>query len=125
MSCSARWRNWQTASDEMDDLLYGTYTLKETVAPEGFYLDTNTYTFSITENGKTVIVENEAGKGFINDAQVGAIRIEKTSEDGVLQASPSMWKERISPGMYSAMTMSPMRTADQDRRPAHRRLCDF
>lgn len=70
---------------EMDDLLYGTYTLKETVAPEGFYLDTNTYTFSITENGKTVIVENEAGKGFINDAQIGAIRIEKTSEDGVLK----------------------------------------
>ena len=70
---------------EMDDLLYGTYTLKEIVAPEGFYLDTNTYTFSITENGKTVIVENEAGKGFINDAQVGAIRIEKTSEDGVLK----------------------------------------
>ena len=33
----------------------------------------------------TVIVENEVGKGFINDAQVGSIRIEKTSEDGVLK----------------------------------------
>lgn len=70
---------------EMDDLPYGDYTLKETKAPEGFYLDENTYAFSIKEDGKTVIVENEAGKGFINNAQVGDIRIEKTSEDGVLK----------------------------------------
>ena len=61
------------------------YTLVETKAPEGFFLDENVYAFSITENGKTVIVENEAGKGFINKAQVGNIRIEKTSEDGVLK----------------------------------------
>lgn len=70
---------------EMDNLPYGDYTLKETKAPEGFYLDDNTYAFSIKEDGKTVTVENEAGKGFINNAQVGDIRIEKTSEDGVLK----------------------------------------
>ena len=34
---------------------------------------------SIKENGVTVIVENEAGHGFINQAQTGSIRIEKTS----------------------------------------------
>lgn len=70
---------------EMDNLEYGEYYLKETKAPEGFYLDEETYTFFIKENGKTVIVENEAGHGFINKAQVGDIRIEKTSEDGVLK----------------------------------------
>ena len=70
---------------QMDNLLYGEYTLKEVKAPEGFYLDTNTYAFSIKENGVTVVVENEAGKGFLNNAQKGAIRIEKTSEDGVLK----------------------------------------
>ena len=70
---------------EMDNLPYGEYTVKETKAPEGFYLDEGTYAFSIKENGKTVIVENEAGKGFINKSQVGNIRIEKTSEDGVLK----------------------------------------
>jgi LPXTG-motif cell wall-anchored protein len=69
---------------EMDNLLYGDYTLKEITAPDGFYLDENAYSFSIKENGVTVVVENEAGKGFINQAQVGSIRIEKTSEDGVL-----------------------------------------
>ena len=47
-----------------DNLPYGEYTVKETKAPEGFYLDEGTYAFSIKENGKTVIVENEAGKGF-------------------------------------------------------------
>lgn len=70
---------------EMDDLPYGDYTLKETKAPEGFYLDDNTYAFTIKEDDETVTVENEAGKGFINNAQVGDIRIEKTSEDGVLK----------------------------------------
>lgn len=70
---------------KMDNLPYGEYSLKETKAPTGFYLDEGTYAFSIKENGKTVIVENEAGKGFINKAQVGNIRIEKTSEDGVLK----------------------------------------
>ena len=70
---------------KMDNLPYGDYSLKETKAPTGFYLDEGTYDFSIKENGKIVIVENEAGKGFINKAQVGNIRIEKTSENGVLK----------------------------------------
>lgn len=69
---------------QLDNLEYGEYTLKETKAPEGFYLDENTYSFSIKENDVTVIVENEAGHGFINQAQTGSIRIEKTSEDSVL-----------------------------------------
>ena len=69
----------------MNDLLFGGYFVKEKTAPQGFYLDDNAYYFQITENGKTVIVENEAGKGFINNAQRGSIRIEKTSEDKVVK----------------------------------------
>ena len=69
----------------LDGLAYGDYTLKETKAPAGFSLDEQTYAFSITENGGTVIVENEAGKGFVNAAQTGSLRIEKTSEDDRLQ----------------------------------------
>ena len=67
---------------EMSDLLYGGYYVKETKAPEGFYLDENVYYFEITEHGKTVTVENEAGKGFVNAAQVGSLKIIKTSSDG-------------------------------------------
>jgi LPXTG-motif cell wall-anchored protein len=70
---------------QMDNLLYGGYFVKEKTAPAGFILDTNAYYFSITENGKTVTVENEAGKGFVNAAQTGNIRIEKTSEDKVVK----------------------------------------
>ena len=73
---------------KLDHLPYGDYTLKETKAPAGFSLDEQTYAFSITENGGTVIVENEAGKGFVNTAQTGSLRIEKTSEDGRLQGFP-------------------------------------
>lgn len=70
---------------QMNDLLFGGYFVKETVAPNGFYLDDTAYYFQISENGKTVIVENEAGRGFINNAQRGSIRIEKTSEDNVVK----------------------------------------
>ena len=70
---------------KLDDLPYGDYTLKETETPKGFFLDEKTYSFSIKEDGKTVVVENEAGKGFVNQAQTGGIRIEKTSDDGVLK----------------------------------------
>ena len=66
---------------EMPDLIYGGYFVKETKAPEGFYLDENAYYFEITEHGKTVTVENEAGKGFVNAAQVGSLKIIKTSSD--------------------------------------------
>ena len=70
---------------EMSDLFYGGYFVKETKAPEGFYLDGNAYYFEITEDGKTVTVENEAGKGFVNAPQVGSLKIIKTSSDGKIE----------------------------------------
>ena len=69
----------------MSDLRYGGYFAKEAKAPEGFYLDENAYYFVITTDGETVTVENEAGKGFVNAAQVGSLRIVKTSSDGKLE----------------------------------------
>ena len=70
---------------EMPDLLYGGYFVKETKAPEGFYLDGNAYYFEIAEDGKTVTVENEVGKGFVNAPQVGSLKIIKTSSDGKIE----------------------------------------
>ena len=70
---------------EMPDLLYGGYFVKETKAPAGFYLDDNAYYFEIVEDGKTVTVENEAGKGFVNAPQVGSLKIIKTSSDGKIK----------------------------------------
>ena len=70
---------------EMSDLLYGGYYVKETKAPEGLYLDENAYYFEIAEDGKTVTVENEAGKGFVNAPQIGSLKIIKTSSDGKIE----------------------------------------
>lgn len=70
---------------EMHDLTYGGYFVKEQQAPEGFYLDENAHYFEITEHGKTVTVENEAGKGFVNTPQVGSLKIVKTSSDGKVE----------------------------------------
>ena len=66
-------------------LCYGGYFAKEAQAPEGLYLDENAYYFAITTDGETVTVENEVGKGFVNAAQVGSLRIVKTSSDGKLE----------------------------------------
>lgn len=67
---------------KMNDLLYGRYFVKETVAPEGFLLDEGVYEVFIDTDGKTYQVENKAGVGFINDAMKGSLKIVKTSSDG-------------------------------------------
>lgn len=70
---------------QMNDLRYGKYFVREKTAPEGFVLDEKVYPVSIEENGKTYVVENEAGKGFFNEAQKGSIKIIKTSSDGKVE----------------------------------------
>lgn len=70
---------------EMADLRYGGYLVREKTAPEGFYLDENAYYAAIEEDGKTVVVENEAGKGFTNQTQKGKLKIVKTSSDGKVE----------------------------------------
>ena len=70
---------------EKAHLVYGGYLVKESKAPEGFYLDENAYYVEITENGKVYEVENEAGKGFINAARLGSLKIVKTSSDGKVE----------------------------------------
>ena len=67
---------------ELTDLPYGGYFIKEKTAPEGFMLDENAYYFQITEDGQTVIVENEAGVGFLNAPKIGKLKIVKTSSTG-------------------------------------------
>lgn len=66
---------------EMDGVEFGGHFVKERTAPEGFYLDENAYYFEITEHGGLVTVENEAGVGFVNAAQMGSLKIVKTSSD--------------------------------------------
>ncbi|MBR6801784.1 MAG: TonB-dependent receptor, partial [Eubacteriaceae bacterium] len=70
---------------EMNDLKYGEYVVKETVAPEGFRLDEGEYHVFIEEDGRTYIIENEAGVGFVNEAQRGWLKIVKSSSDGKVE----------------------------------------
>ena len=71
----------ETGVYEMDDLVYGHYLVKEKTAPDGFVLDENIYPVFVETDGKTYEVENEAGKGFLNEAMKGSLRIIKTSSD--------------------------------------------
>lgn len=68
-----------------DGLRYGAYLLYEKAAPEGFLKDDNYYSFEIRENGKTVIVENKAGVGFMNKPIISELEITKVDiADGKL-----------------------------------------
>jgi SrtB family sortase len=68
---------------QMTGLLESGYFIKEKVAPTGCVLDENAYYFTITEDGQTVVVENgAAGRGFVNEAYRGNLRIVKDSSDG-------------------------------------------
>lgn len=69
----------------MNDLLYGGVFVKEKTAPDGFYLDEGTYYVSIETDGETYEVENDAGKGFYNQAMRGNLKIVKTSSDGKVE----------------------------------------
>lgn len=67
---------------EMKGVAYGGVLVREKTAPEGFELDENAYYVFIDTDGKIYDVENEAGKGFLNRAQKGSLKIIKTSSDG-------------------------------------------
>lgn len=67
---------------EMTGIRYGGVFVKEQKAPTGFVLDENAYYIFIDTDGKTYEVENEAGHGFLNQAQKGSLKILKTTSDG-------------------------------------------
>lgn len=67
---------------QWDGLLAQGYFVKEKKAPKGYELDKKAYYFEITEDGQTVVIENEAGRGFVNEARRGDLKIMKDSSDG-------------------------------------------
>ena len=69
----------------MEGLRYNGYFLYEKSSPEGFLKDENYHYFEIRNDGETVIVENEAGVGFINQPITGELEITKKDiSDGKL-----------------------------------------
>ena len=56
----------ETGVYRLDGLRYNGYFLYEESSPEGFVKDDRYYYFEISENGQVVLIENEAGVGFIN-----------------------------------------------------------
>ncbi|MDL2252778.1 class B sortase [Ruminococcaceae bacterium OttesenSCG-928-I18] len=72
-----------TGFHQVSGLLALGYFVKETVAPTGCILDENAYYFEITEDGQMVVIENDVeGRGFVNEALRGNLRIVKDSSDG-------------------------------------------
>ena len=65
----------------LDGLRYNGYFLHEAASPEGFLQDEGYYYFEIRKDGKTVIVETEAGVDFLNQPMLGDIRVLKRDAD--------------------------------------------
>lgn len=57
----------ETGIYELVGLKYGGYFLYESKAPDKFQKDDRYFYFEITEDGKTLVVENEKGIGFVNE----------------------------------------------------------
>ncbi len=69
----------------LDGLRYNGYFLYEERSPEGFIKDDRYYYFEIREDGAVVVIENEAGVGFINQPITGELELTKTDiSDGKL-----------------------------------------
>lgn len=56
----------ETGVYRLDGLKYNGYFLYEECSPENFIKDDRYYYFEIREDGQVVVIENEAGVGFIN-----------------------------------------------------------
>ena len=56
----------ETGVYRLDGLKYSGYFLYEERSPENFIKDDRYYYFEIREDGQVVVIENEAGVGFIN-----------------------------------------------------------
>ena len=67
-----------------ENLVFGGYFLHEKQAPEGFIPDEAYYYFSITHNGETVDVGNNADGCFADSPRLTELLIRKTSSDGKL-----------------------------------------
>jgi len=70
----------------INNIAYGKYYLKETVAPIGYVIEKNIYEFEIVNDGETVAVSNtKAGIGFENSPITGTVEITKSDvSDGKL-----------------------------------------
>ena len=101
-----------TGEYQLDNISYGNYYLKETVAPKNYVLDNTFYPFSITAAGVTVNVETKSGKGLENDAQAGTLKIQKLCADGVLAG----WKFRVTlvDSMFDGYTFDKTFTTDDN-----------
>lgn len=59
----------------LENLVFGQYLLQEVQAPEGYVLDRTVYSFAITEDGETVVVETAAGSGIFENQRIyGSIK---------------------------------------------------
>lgn len=67
----------------LDGLKYHGYFLYEESAPAGYIRDTRYYYFEITDLGETVVVENQAGTGFVNQPEE-TTDVPKTGDDANL-----------------------------------------
>ena len=68
----------ETGIYQMADLRYNGYFLHEKTAPAGFLQDEGYYYFAITTDEETVVVENQAGTGFVNQPIKGELELTKT-----------------------------------------------
>lgn len=64
-----------------ENLIFGTYIVKETKAPEGYLIDETKYTAVLEADGEPIVHIGDADGSVVNHPETGKIRIEKTDVD--------------------------------------------
>ena len=57
----------------LSDIPFGKYSVMETVAPDGYYLDENRYEFEITNDDQTVVISNSESNDRFEDVKITTI----------------------------------------------------
>lgn len=77
-------------------LPYGNYTVREMAAPDRYLTDSTPVNFAIQNNGETVSVSPSGSTSFINNPQLGDLKIKKTVEqDDLLHSSLAGYQFRV------------------------------
>ena len=88
-----------TGEYEMTDLPYGNYFVLETVAPEGYIKSKTTYSFSISENGARVFVDDVKNKPV--KGNVSVLKIDSLTKEQLKDAEFTVYNDIDKDGLIT------------------------
>jgi uncharacterized surface anchored protein len=109
------------AADGSYSIAYGTYYMKETVAPVGYIKDEKVYTFNIaTADENVTVINDEASTSFVNQKGLGSFTLTKKieTEDGKTVAAGAGFTFKVTGTSVLGTTVDTTITTDTNGKAA-------